>query len=63
MFNHLKISKMHRGPHKTPSHATCGPRVETPAVVFNLTLAKSDIRKRPTATLIQARRQVLRFGG
>jgi len=30
--NYLKIPKRHRGPHKTPSRATCVPRVWNPGL-------------------------------
>jgi len=30
--NYLKIPKTRRWPHKPPSRATCGPRVETPVL-------------------------------
>jgi len=31
-LDHMKISKTHRGSHKMPSRATCGPRVGDPAL-------------------------------
>jgi len=50
--NYFKIPKKHRGLHKMPSRATCGPVFETPEFILDIHLLRLSIQCAGSITIM-----------